>query len=175
MNIFYLDRDPVQAARYHCNIHLHKMIVESCQLMSTAHWVLDNVQVGYKASYINHPCALWVRESWDNYSYLYRLTQSLFDERERRGYLKPHASRLLMPRLCRFPKNIAIKDLTPPARAFGFWSDKIPSNIGVVEAYRCYYMLAKRGFADWSNKLTGEQYIPDWWDKPVGSTVNVVA
>ena len=37
MNIFFIDRDPVLAARYHCDKHVYKMIVEYAQLMSTAH------------------------------------------------------------------------------------------------------------------------------------------
>ena len=31
MNIFYLDNDPTTAARYHCNKHVVKMILESAQ------------------------------------------------------------------------------------------------------------------------------------------------
>ena len=41
MNIFFIDRDPVLAARYHCDKHVPKMIVEYAQLMSTAHRLLD--------------------------------------------------------------------------------------------------------------------------------------
>jgi len=41
MNVFYLDRDPVTAAKMHCDKHVVKMIIEYAQLMSTAHRVLD--------------------------------------------------------------------------------------------------------------------------------------
>lgn len=41
MNIFYLDEDPVKAAQYMCDKHVVKMIVESAQILSTAHRVLD--------------------------------------------------------------------------------------------------------------------------------------
>ena len=41
MNIFYLDRDPKIAAEMHCDKHVVKMILESAQMMSTAHRVLD--------------------------------------------------------------------------------------------------------------------------------------
>lgn len=40
MNIFYLDRDPALAARYHCDKHVVKMILELGQLLSTAHRIL---------------------------------------------------------------------------------------------------------------------------------------
>ena len=41
MNIFYLDHDPVTAARAMTDKHIVKMILESAQLLSTAHRVLD--------------------------------------------------------------------------------------------------------------------------------------
>ena len=44
MNIFILDEDPAEAARQQCDKHVVKMIVESAQMLSTAHRMLD----GYK-------------------------------------------------------------------------------------------------------------------------------
>lgn len=41
MNIFVLDFDTEVCARYHCDKHVVKMIVEYAQLLSTAHHVLD--------------------------------------------------------------------------------------------------------------------------------------
>ena len=41
MNIFYLNRDPIECALQHCDKHVVKMIIEYAQLMSTAHRVLD--------------------------------------------------------------------------------------------------------------------------------------
>ena len=41
MNIFILDEDPVIAARMLCDRHIPKMIVESAQMLSTAHRLLD--------------------------------------------------------------------------------------------------------------------------------------
>ena len=41
MNIFYLDKDPVVAAQMMCDKHVVKMILESAQMLSTAHRVLD--------------------------------------------------------------------------------------------------------------------------------------
>jgi hypothetical protein len=96
MNIFYLDHDPEQAAQYHCDKHVVKMILESAQLLSTAHRVLDGVvvqgksvsglrnvkrwrldnefdSVYYSASHINHPSAVWVRASPYHYNWLHNL------------------------------------------------------------------------------------------------------
>ena len=41
MNIFVLDRNPVVAAQMQCDKHIVKMIVESGQMLSTAHRMLD--------------------------------------------------------------------------------------------------------------------------------------
>lgn len=41
MNIFYLSHDPVQCAEWHVDKHCVKMILESAQLLSTAHRVID--------------------------------------------------------------------------------------------------------------------------------------
>ena len=66
MNIFYLDRNPVVAAQMMCDKHVVKMILESAQILSTAHRVLDGDEhadnVGmYKMTHKNHPSTIWVR------------------------------------------------------------------------------------------------------------------
>lgn len=45
MNIFFLSDDPFVAARMHCDKHLVKMIVETAQLLSTAHRLLSGMQI----------------------------------------------------------------------------------------------------------------------------------
>lgn len=42
MDIFRLDNDPTVCAKYHCDKHVVKMILEYAQILSTAHRVLDN-------------------------------------------------------------------------------------------------------------------------------------
>ena len=63
MNLFYLHRDPVEAARLQCDRHVVKMILETAQMLSTAHLELDGKQVAYKATHKNHPSTVWVRSS----------------------------------------------------------------------------------------------------------------
>lgn len=56
MNIFVVDEDPIKAAQSLCDAHVVKMIVESCQLLSTQDR-LDNLTEGrYKSTHVNHPC-----------------------------------------------------------------------------------------------------------------------
>ena len=44
MNIFVVDEDPRVAAKSLCDKHVVKMIVESGQMLSTTHRVLDGVE-----------------------------------------------------------------------------------------------------------------------------------
>ena len=44
MNIFFLDKDPRECARQHCDKHVVKMVIETAQLLSTAHRLLDGKQ-----------------------------------------------------------------------------------------------------------------------------------
>ena len=53
MNIFYLDRDPKIAAQMMCDKHVVKMILESAQILSTAHRVLDGDDYADKLSLIH--------------------------------------------------------------------------------------------------------------------------
>ena len=78
MNIFYLHPDPKKCAEMHLNKHCVKMILEYAQLLSTAHRVLDGDDYAnqynlYKATHVNHPSAIWVRQSCYNYSWLMQL------------------------------------------------------------------------------------------------------
>ena len=70
MNIFYIDKDPVIAAQMMCDKHVVKMILESAQMLSTAHRVLDgdvyaNLIGLYKTAHKNHPstCLLYTSPS----------------------------------------------------------------------------------------------------------------
>ena len=62
MNIFYLDRDPVKAAQVQYNKHVVKMILESAQMLCTAHRYYGNENVPYKSAHINHPSSIWCRD-----------------------------------------------------------------------------------------------------------------
>jgi len=66
MNIFVLDPDPIVAASYHCDQHLHKMILESAQMLSTAARARGFTQIEswlYQSAYQNHPCTKWAADS----------------------------------------------------------------------------------------------------------------
>lgn len=48
MNIFVLDSEPMLAASMMCDEHIRKMPVESLQMLSTAHRMLDGVKTAFK-------------------------------------------------------------------------------------------------------------------------------
>ena len=73
MNIFFLDKADFKSAEYLCDKHVPKMLLESCQMLSTAvrrHLLHDDeLPYIYKSAYPNHPMTLWVGESPDNFAW----------------------------------------------------------------------------------------------------------
>lgn len=174
MNIFYLDHDVTACAQMHNDKHVVKMILEYAQLLSTAHRVLDGVMVIpttgrktkrwdlsdpvmnenlYKATHINHPSAVWARQSNSNYTWLYSLFISLLQEYTYR-YGKQHACEKLIPYLAKVPENIPNKAFTQPTTAM---PDHYKTSDS-IESYRNYYRGDKQKMANWKNRIA-----PEWW------------
>jgi hypothetical protein len=83
MNVFILDTDPKLAAQYHCDKHVVKMILEYSQLLCTTHHILVPDQsdlIPYKMTHKNHPCAVWARQSKNNYWFIRELARHLNKE-----------------------------------------------------------------------------------------------
>jgi hypothetical protein len=94
MNIFYLHRDPVKAAKIQYNKHVVKMILESAQMLCTAHHLLcpdESEDIPYKVAHKNHPSTRWVRQSASHYAWLYYHMIALGEEYTKR-YGKVHKS-----------------------------------------------------------------------------------
>ena len=92
MNIFYLDKCPEKAAKYQYNKHVVKMILESAQMLCTAHHHYGNGDnVPYKKAHYNHPSTIWVRQNSRNYYWLYNHMLALGKEYTKR-YSKTHLS-----------------------------------------------------------------------------------
>lgn len=79
MNIFYLDNDPTICAMFHVDKHVSKMRVELAQLACTAHWITGS-EAPYRKTHVNHPSAVWTRESIHNYRYVVNLGLELCKE-----------------------------------------------------------------------------------------------
>ena len=95
MNIFYLHHSPYLAAKVQYNKHVVKMILESAQMLCTAHHVYGNAEqklnVPYKQVHLNHPSTIWARQCRANYRWLYLHMMALGYEYTKR-YDKMHAS-----------------------------------------------------------------------------------
>lgn len=80
MNIFILDINTYEAAQFHCDEHLGKMITESVQLLSTQiHSMVLSEYFDdlFASSHISHPSRLWISESFENFEYLLDLASCL--------------------------------------------------------------------------------------------------
>lgn len=192
MNLFYVDESPLLAAQYLCNKHCVKMVLETAQLLSTAHRVLDGKQrrvhyttntgkkrsklvythpdagmdeVIYTATHINHPSAIWVRESRDNYLWAFAHFSALLREYTAR-YGKVHkCQRIGLDYLLSAPPvNIGESAFTAPPQCMPeqYHQDS------TVEAYRDYYNYEKASFAVWPEGQT-----PHWFRTEVANDRDV--
>ena len=144
MNIFYLDRSPVVSARLMYNKHVVKMILESAQLLCTAHRELGNDDVPYKSTHKNHPSAVWTRSSALNYAWVYVHMMALGAEYERR-YGRTHLTILKCeePLMDLPPEIRRDKPFTQPPQCM---PDQYKADCS-VEAYWNYYIGDKHRVA----------------------------
>lgn len=175
MNIFYISTNAKQAAEWAVDKHVTKMVVETAQLLSTAHRILDGVEyVGktktgrnikrwrlndkrddgiYQASHVSHPSNLWCRASSGNYNWLLDYFQTIMNEYTYR-YDKQHKSESLLPYLNDLPHNIRVGGMTPMACAMG---DEYIISDDPVENYRNYYRNGKSHLHKWTKRNK-----PEW-------------
>ncbi len=160
MNIFVLDRNPEIAAQQQCDKHVVKMILESAQMLCTAHRELDGDHCDrlgfYRSTHKNHPCAKWVRESMHNYRWLWIHMMALGEEYTYR-YGKEHLTIKKLGKLLeRLPHNIPRTMMTEFPQCM---PDEYKSN-NTVEAYQSYYINEKANIATW-NKNRAQ---PEWFN-----------
>jgi hypothetical protein len=163
MNIFYLHPDPVIAASMHCDQHLHKMILESAQLLSTwvratQTWRKDwHDTPVYKSSYYNHPCNEVIRQDPNYAMYVYVLANNLNQIRLSLGS-NDHASMECLHFISNF---IEIEQqMQTPHRTSGDTEIKAPIFCGpaifkldnaryltIPEKYQAYYLYKAKQWA----------------------------
>lgn len=180
MNLFYLDTDPVKAAQEQCDKHVVKMIVESAQMLSTAHRMLDGKmietrsktgrkgkyyeltdareQLLYKAVHHYHPCTVWTMKSNSNYNWHWVHFKALCEEYTYR-YGKVHKTDdLLKDSLYQSPRNIAVGPLSPLPLAMGAAPECIDYS-DPVGSYRKFYQTKQARFKmAWTKRE-----IPGWF------------
>lgn len=176
MNIFYLDSDPVLSVSYYVDRHVPKMILEYAQLLSTTVRECDGVPQGssgklkllpgetpdsllyYKSTHVNHPCAIWTRQSLSNWCYLKYLASDLNNEWQYRfkHFDRNHKSYDMILTLP-IPQNIPNIPFTPPPSCMD--KSYIISNDPVVN-YRNYYKKGKTHLHVWTNRP-----VPEWFER----------
>ena len=139
MNIFYLDKCPDKAARLQYNKHVVKMILESAQMLCTAHHHYGNGNnVPYKKAHYNHPSTIWVRQNSIHYDWLYDHMIALGDEYTKR-YGKTHLSITKCKDLVYLPPGIpTVMFNQPPQCMPDEYKDKCS-----IQAYWNYYIGEK--------------------------------
>ena len=188
MNIFILSRDPQESARFHCNKHVVKMILESAQMLCTAHWIhlleskgkkisdfkrvkdaqqwaFENTpkenQPPWKMSHIRHPCTIWTNKNISNYVWHLKLCESLLSEYKTR-YKKNHKSEDVANWLRKnFPINMKSSPLSdfPVCMKEEYKVYQSVDTIDPVGSYRNYYLKDKVRFAKWEPLAK----TPDWF------------
>jgi hypothetical protein len=183
MNLFVLDKDPVKAAELQCDKHVVKMIVESAQMLSTAHRMLDGVferrpsksgktmskywrlpdnreSIMYKAVHMHHPCTVWTTQSNNNYTWHWAHFAALCDEYQYR-YGKVHATdKLLRKALQSLPRNIPIGYLTPQPLAMKS-NPECMNESDVVGSYRSFYQTKQARF----KMVWTKREVPKWFER----------
>ena len=141
LNIFFLDRDPKKAAEAQIDKHVIKMILESAQMLCTAHHELYSFHTDlYKPTHKNHPCSIWVRESRDHYNWLYKHMMALGSEYTKR-YGKNHKTIMKLGQFLKTPPYLlADKGWADPPQCM---PDEFKKG-DTVEAYKAYYEYKKK-------------------------------
>lgn len=162
MNVFFLDRDPHKCAVAHYDTHVVKMILESAQLLSTAHHLCGDGGP-YKVTHQNHPSAIWARSTVNHYSWLFCLMVRLGHEYTHR-FGKVHKTiRDHQEFLIQTPRDIKALGWQDPPQAM----PEHCQNPDAVTAYRNYYTTEKLGLMKYTNRET-----PLWLINKIDTTIS---
>lgn len=151
---------PNICAQMHCDKHVIKMILESCQLLCSAWHVIDPEHLlytpAYKVSHQKHPSSIWLRISQSNYKWLCELAIELCKEYTYR-YGKIHKSQQYIEDLSLHVPPIPDIGLTKLPQAM----PEIYKDDDAVSAYRHYYFFEKGRMLVWKGKIAGRE-VPEW-------------
>lgn len=163
-----IDYDPIQAAVYLCDEHVVKMMLESCQMLSTAlvlKYGYESDDVVMRPAYYNHPCNIWLRERDGNFKWLVKHLNAMiyqykirYDNEFSRGVLRY--------------KDILLRCLdlisTMPDNKFTAVPLCMPDiyKIGdCVKSYRAYYTSKqytfKSGFMSYARGIDTPEWLTD--------------
>ena len=157
MNIFFLSLIPSTCAQMHVDKHVIKMILETTQLLCSAHYMVKSEFIPcYKLTHKNHPSAIWTRKSKGNYKWLCKLGEELCKEYTYR-YGKIHKCQPYIEDLSKNIPDLPDLGFTKPALAM----PEMYKDDNVVDAYQTYYFFGKERMLSWKGKIAGRQ-TPEW-------------
>jgi len=184
MNIFILSKDPVEAAQLQCDKHVVKMIVESAQMLSTAHRMLDGYQEKrpsksgkrminywvypepeleaylYSAVHHGHPCTVWTMQTNANYEWHYKHFIALCDEYTYR-YGKVHATDTKLRNILRKPPSgIKWSNLYTDFPLAMQHEPQCMHEGDPVRSYQEYYQTKQARF----NMIWTKRDVPEWFN-----------
>lgn len=154
MNIFFLDKDPIEAARQYCDKHCIKIILEVAQMLSSAY---PPGQSPYRHTHLNHPMSVWVRSNRGNFEWALRHGLALCREYTAR-YGRIHKTQEKLEWIQNNPPLLETGSFTNPPQCFGKYVECRSQDF--VDGYRKYYQTAKRDIATWKNTQP-----PSWFKK----------
>ncbi len=180
MNVYALDENPAFAARYHCDQHISKMLLEAAQVLSGVVHERAKREVHTISSYLDEshgrkqrvwtwhgvriygpassPWVDWAMEQQANTEWLIRLAHELNEETLSRfghpAYAVNEVVRNITVRLefLQLPRaNRSTFPMVLPARIAAL-------GLSPVQSYRLHYASTKRAIAKWRNTPP-----PPWW------------
>lgn len=168
MNIFFVYLSAKLAARSLCDKHIIKLALETAQLLSTTMYIInesENKNI-YKMTHRNHPCAIWVRNSQENFKWTIEHGLELCYEYTRR-YHKIHKSQAVIEYIqTHFDiTKIKKKQFTMPVICM---NDEYKISQDPIICYREYYIKNKSRFAKWKNTSP-----PDWYSTSLTLTYHL--
>lgn len=196
MNIFILDKDPEISAQMMCDKHIPKMIVESAQMLSTAHRMLDGEKttrrsksgkrmvpyydlsdidyeaelIYMKAVHFGHPCTKWTMESSANYEWHWEHLYALCKEYTYRYATEkePYKNTKVERERLWYLKSLPTNIPKAEMTPFAQAMNHYPmcKHMDPIQAYRNYYHAAKP-FAKWQKGRVA----PYWWEGFKGADV----
>jgi len=147
MNIFYVDSDPVQAARDLCDKHVVKMPTETGQMLCHVLYNNNLLAINKKSKSIaKHPATLWCCESAENFEWACQHGYALCEEYTSR-YKKFHKAYATI-QCCHLFKS----DISFPRVGFSDPPLCMPDERKLetaVDSYRNYYIIDKAEMAKW--------------------------
>lgn len=150
MNLFLLSLDRKQCVRWYADKHIVKMILELAQLLYGVWGVSEHPdwrqmapEGGYKTTHINHPIAVWMRQSKNNYNFAASYAYPMLEEYTRR-YGKIHGcQKHLYWLITNVPPMLPDEPLTQMPQAMPD-EYKVRDRCGTMEdtilAYKAYYI-----------------------------------